>query len=262
MKKNNVKPSFAKGYAPRDGRAIHQSLQQGMLANYHAPLGRTGLTAVDASSNSRNGTLSNTTWASGGDRGSIWNFAASRPRIAIPECVFSNSDPWTVSCTLRTAAADNHGRFIGEFNTTNNFLMLFGTTNAVRFDSESAFNEYTWAGVGPFTDWATYTLVAFGNDTIRLYKDGVSQGDDTSVNGSGWTMDSIGASHTNVATDFFGDVASVSIWDRAITSSEARLLASDTDAIVRLAPRQVAVKSPFIPYPYPVLPSMAGGMLT
>jgi hypothetical protein len=71
-----------------------------------------------------------------------------------------------------------------------------------------------------------------------------------------------GSIFENITDELNGQIASIVVHSRAITLSEIKLLASESDATVALAPRQLAVRPPFIPYPYPVLPSMSGGMLT
>jgi hypothetical protein len=271
-----TKPSWDHGFASGSGDAAEALLWDGLAGNWHHRLGRTGGEVFDVSGHGTDVTNNGATWQVG-DNGDqlLFNGTSDHMISSTVNSATVTGGQISIVANVGLPSTGLHdvvakcagGGFINYMLRLWDRRVSFvynGTSGAIHIWWTDVANVMTQAGSVAFT-------FTFGDGSSpRAYIDGVLQSG-VWRNGDGTEQPKAGTDPLYIGSSFDGSgnpqifwdstIDSVSLWQRTIDDSEVTLLANDADAIVRLAERRVGVSAPFVPYPYPLLPSMTGGML-
>ncbi len=231
-------PSYASGYASSQAEAANPGLWDGLMFNWHGPLGPTGLTARDGV-RKNDGTLTNMDPATGWvvtKKGYALDFdVASTQYVNLP----------TISPPLISAAAWVWNRaeddafpcilYLGNDGGSRGLILTY-------FRNADTFRFYVYdSGVGfVFAETATVSLQTwyhvcgtYDGATVRIYLDGKV----ASTTAAASLID-YGANDAHFigrygASFFHGLITNVAIHNRALTPNEIQQLIGDTHAITR-----------------------------
>lgn len=130
---------------------------------------------------------------------------------------FGSNDVWSVVFRARRGelGADK-GMIMGDRSDIYDFIWLNDTSSGLRFRSS---NNITTDFVSPKdTKLHHYALVAGGNKTLRLYRDGQAIATNT-LDSTSLEIDSIGRGYTNTALDFKGEIDNVKIFSGMLSAA-------------------------------------------
>ncbi|KKM04498.1 hypothetical protein LCGC14_1763650 [marine sediment metagenome] len=245
MGARSVSPSFANGFAPRDGLSANPGLWDGLVGAWVPSLGVTGLTLFDVSRGSNNGTLTSmdpaTDWVMS-EKGWALDFDGSDDNVLLP------TDGGLLN-VLRTAPHSFVLNFKSRSLSGNQRIFAHSETSAglrqnVLWTQASAIG-FTWdpstgkAGKSTsFTDtseWHSLIGVLEDSATISAYLDGVPMTGTTS-RGSPDGLTYLGQSAGGTAR-FNGQIGVFLIYSRILTFPEIQTLYVDPLAPFRLARR-------------------------
>lgn len=236
--------SYANGFAPRDGQPLYPELWRGCVGAWNPGLGPTGLTLRDWSGFGNHGTLTNMV------PGEDW--VASQGRYALD---FDGVNDWvsfsvpslgssaiTLVARARqsTNRADDHIVKMGTATLDNAFGIYkgFGATTSHIFAGLHANLASEVSVAVTATEWTHYAATLTVS-AVSLFVNGAFAATRTgSFSYSiGTTFGSIGAAQS-VLVPWGGQIADVSIYNRALSAFEIRLLASRRGIAYEMAPRR------------------------
>lgn len=241
-------------YASRASEAKYPSLWRGKVFGFCPSVtGPTGLRAYDLSGRNNHGTLTNmdagTDWVTSQGRYAL-DFDGSNDFIAIPYLV---SFPFTLSCWVqsRTVAADQYVFSLASSSSNGpNFALVLagGQTGdpiwAVHEpNTGTAPARSSSAGAYVVNEWYHLAGVFLSSSFRQLYVNGIAQAANTSLIGA-TTVDRMSIGNLNrlsPAAHLNGLASDASVYDRALSPNEIRLLATRPGIAYELAPRRWSV---------------------
>ena len=207
-------------------RFEHPSLRHCLIRAWCPSLGASGLTLIDRSGRNAHGTLTNMAgqgnWQASGS-GVALNFDGADDYVA---CGATLTDAFTYSawCYLRTFGPN--GKTIHGSLTNGNLYIPAFTSTLTFVQSDSAGQGKTFAGSIPLLKWSHFCVTRQSDNLVSVFIDGVrSTTAPQSVTGT-FTLNSLGRYATNTTYLWDGFLDDIRIYDRALTLSEIRLLAS------------------------------------
>lgn len=204
-------------------RYEHQSLRQGLIRAWCPSLGASGLTLIDRSGQNAHGTLTNmagqVNWQGSGS-GVALNFDAVNDYVACG-AVLPGAFSYSAWCYLRTYGVNGkvvHGSVSAEV-----YLPFFGSTfTAV----QSGIQRRDFAGTIPLLRWSHVCIVRQPDNLASVFIDGVrSTTAPQSLPGT-FTLNALGRYANNTTYLWDGFLDDIRIYDRDLTLSEIRILAS------------------------------------
>ena len=244
-------PSYRSGfYSPRrGGTPKYPSLWDGCVGAWAPSLGATGLTLRDESVFGNHGTLTNmdpaSDWVVSGGKGALRNVGTipSYEHVVIthnlPTVTSATFSIWLRSdgtvengaWSINPASALNHYPFSG--------LIYDSTLNGgVRL-------AITPLGGIDFSQWHNYTVVRKENESWKAFQNGIEIHSTTPSSSISWlsTFRFLQSIRDDLSTwGFSGDVDDIRIYNRALTPSEIRLLATRR-GVAYESKRRLAVRS-------------------
>jgi len=260
-------PSYGQGFARCQAEAANPGLREGLVFNWHGPLGVTGATAFDTSGRGNDGTLTNMDPASDWvmtEKGWALDFDAVGDRIEIPSA-FDISRPISVSMrvNIRTLPGGAYDYVIVNPSSATNkwgIIVPYSSFAVGVTDNATSLKYVTGNNIVP-GKW--YSLVALIKDPVTsslIFLDGIQQS-----TSNGFTYFGNSNSNTVIGARSTGgnamdmQVANASIWSRLLTFNEIQLLHRDQHAIVRPMMR-VPVSMPRHPYYYNMISRQMQGV--
>ena len=238
-------PSYQSGYARNAAEAMYPGLWKGLVEAYDARLGVTGNTLRDIAG-SNHGTLSasmtpSDDWFTAEVGPSLRGFTASASRIDLAAPVsLTDSGDWTCVSWCRLAQATNADLWTmrGKSLNTSSFMTLRSSNQLRVFFSD--FSSIIASSGISITEWACYATQRRGN-TIEIFRNGISiqTGDATGKIHDISEIETIGITNSSDAEDC--NIASVSLYNRALTPNEIQLLYEQPHALTMRRSRQWVV---------------------
>ncbi len=228
-------PSYDQGFARDASEAWNRNLWDGLVFNWHGPLGVTGIgtdSIKDTSGYSNDSTPSGMVASDWVMTEKSWalDFNGSSKYIVVPPQQQLNTEHVTVSAIVRSEGSGSDE----VVNRETGVVVLRATSTTWFFQVKVGGVAYqAESGSAPTGDWQ-HVVGTYDGLIVRLYVDGalVAATAKTGVIDTGsFSKFYIGA-HTNPTNYFDGQIASVDIWGRAIAFSEIQQLV-DEHAIVR-----------------------------
>ena len=266
-KRRRNRPSYGQGYARNRAEAAYPGLRDGLVFNWHGPLGPTGLKAKDTSGYGNDGTLTNmdpaTDWVMT-PVGYALEFDGTDDYILMPAVCCSDLQTFTVAMCIKTPASFNATDMLCE---RSNDIITNGWEIALRSGRLAfAYNDgairgwYSSVSTLSVNTWYSVTITRNkSSGLIQYYYDGIYQDSDSGTTGTiinnAATQFDVGAKFSAGTNSLWsGSVAICSIWDKVLLPNKIQLLYRDPHAIVRLK-QQVFFASAGAP------PSFAGSNL-
>lgn len=230
-------PSFAQGYAPRDGPPAYPELHQGHLGFWSGAVGKQGKYRADLSGNHNTGVMANFASINAAEvpgppqaGGYAVHFDGGDDQIDLARTItLSGAWTWAAWCYVDTGISIICG---DDDDNNNNSYLQEGTRWRLR---NSAGTTYDWGDDTAFEGvWRHYTMVSDGTG-LTAYIDAVSQGRKGAV--PSFSINCIGDGYAqNNAYTFDGPIADFSVWSRALRDSEIQDLHTTPNALLQLAP--------------------------
>jgi hypothetical protein len=233
--------SYANGFAPRDGHPLYPELWRGCVGAWNPGLGPSGVTLRDWSRFGLHATLTNfaltgttSNWTPAGEKYAL-DFDGSNDRIAAPAFgTIGSSLTFSIWHNLTNTTA-----MLFNFTPTNSIANLFWLTGTLflRGGGTTA-TTYIGTSTGRWMHIAAHITGTAG----AIYIDGVQVSTGTVVAiGSASTGTDIGA-YSDFGAGYFlnGKMDDARIYNRILTPTEIKLLASRRGIAYELAPRRRA----------------------
>lgn len=239
-----LRPSFANGFAPRDGQAIWPELWRGCVGAWNPGLGPTGIRLYDHSPYKNHGTLTN--MDAGGDWvtsqvGYALDFDGVNDFVNINVVV--DAYPFTMSCWVSPATTATNSTFMS-LNVAGSTNQYFSLEQRSSVFSIVARNTSALIATGTTAStlnvWRHIAGVFDSPVSHRLFVSGVLEATQT----TSVTMPSCNSlllakvRTTDAAVILQGRVADSQIYNRALSANEIRLLATRPGIAYELAPRR------------------------
>lgn len=243
------RPSFANGFAPRDGQAIWPELWRGCVGAWNPGLGPTGLRLFDSSPYKNHGTLTNMVagddWVRNQGRHAIdldggddWvdvgrpSFYGALPRVSFSMWIRANANP---------AAFDS----IGGCTTVNDawnqgYGFYFNSSSVLRF-FVSVWNVSFASSVATTFTNLTHVCGTWDGNNANIFVNGARGTSSGTVSSYGATVYGVTIGKITTANNsynFNGSIFDVAIHSRALAENEIRLLATRPGIAYELAPRR------------------------
>jgi hypothetical protein len=242
--------TYQNGFAPRDGEPLFPELWRGCVGAWNPGLGPSGLTLRDWSPYRNHGTLTNMPAAD------AWRVNQGQYALSFDGANDSittaglgvNAANRSVSCwfrTVRSLANGNYQNIIGWGNAATGAAIYVAVGNDATFGTNAfgvtQFGDST--GFGPVNngEWRHGVIVNVGT-LWSVYVDGIFRTSKTMT-----TSPAVGSTvrigswpfSTGLSTNanFDGQLSDISIYNRAISPNEIRLLASRRGIAYEMAPR-------------------------
>jgi len=249
-------PSYAGGFAPRDGLVEHPGLWDGLVGYWPMFLGPSGTTLHSWSGRGNNGTLTNmdpaTDWVPT-EKGWSLNFDGNDDHILVTSPGHDFDTATTIvfwvnqlgggSGSLRlfdTRPADFHSQSLGGWIDLDNNEIEIQRTGVKKFNFSMATNT-----------WYQIVIRYYGGTQVDVYVNGealsVKSGALLSGTYGNDPLTLFQRADINAGESFFGLVSLVALYNRILTISEIQLLHSDPYALSRLR-RRVSVRWPGSPW--------------
>ena len=212
-------------------RDRYANLREGLVGAWCPSIRGSGFTLPDLTGYGNHGTLTNMAaddWVSS-ERGRALDFDGANDFVAFSSIPFTGTGPFSVLAWLKSSSATVGGQVFGNYFAGN--LQVFYGTN---FIGMWLANSSTYLGTNPWntqlpqftTNTTCMVAQRFSNGETRCYLDAVLQktGSSTADIGS-TTAFRIGA-NAGGGERFAGQILQVSLYNRALSESEIRILAS------------------------------------
>ena len=207
-------------------RHEYPSLRQGLIRAWCGSLGASGLTLIDRSGRDAHGTLVNMAgqdnWQASGS-GVALNFDGVNDYVA---CGATLTGAFTYSawCYLRTFGPN--GKTIhGSLTDGDLYLPAFNST-ITAIQSDNAGQAKNFAGTIPLLKWSHFCATRQADNLVSVFINGIrSTTAPQSITGT-FSLNSLGRYAGNTTYLWDGLLDDIRIYDRALTLSEIRLLAS------------------------------------
>ena len=204
-------------------RTEYSSLRQNLIRAWCPSLGASGLTLIDRSGRNAHGTLTNmagqNNWQASGS-GVALNFDAVNDYVACG-AVLPGAFSYAAWCYLRTFSVD--GKVLHGGVTTEVYIPLFRSANTT---VQSGVQSRTFAGTIPLLKWSHVCVLRQPDNLVSVFIDGVrSTTAPLSITGT-FTLNALGRYAFNTDYLWDGYLDDIRIYDRDLTLSEIRLLAS------------------------------------
>jgi len=237
-------PSYAQGFAPRDGPPANLNLWTGLQGLWVPALGPTGVTLFDQSPFKRDGTLTNmdpaTDWVASEMGRALGLASAGNQYVIAPSPV--STYPFTLRWRANMLAYANDRAFIGLFDAgpTNDWFRLFTiASNRLRLQvtqggvsAQEEINEATTS----YTGWRDFALVCAAASDVRLFID-AEQVISFAPNQTPAGIANLIVGYNGQDQAYDGLVTLVAIYNRALPVTEIQQLYADPFASLRLRPR-------------------------
>lgn len=210
---------------PMLGRQINWAdpITRGLAAYW--PMNETsGNRIFDLSGNGKTGLAGGATseisWQSG-PQGKVVDFVGNNEAgFQFSSLTFAATDAWTIVVKLKADGEANEGVLLGSYADSNDYIW-FREGLRVMFEN-SVGGSTLFTSVTSFTLWSTYAFVAKGDGNLHFYLNGALKETDAVV--TSFIIDNIGSAFGSGIYAFDGKVSYVSLYNRALTSSEIALL--------------------------------------
>jgi hypothetical protein len=208
-------------------RFEHPSIRQGLIRAWCPSLGASGLTLIDRSGQNAHGTLTNMAgqdnWQASGS-GVALNFDAVNDYVA---CGATLTGAFTHSSWffLRSFAADSE-KMIHANTTNGNCQCPIIAPTYTRLQSDTAATGRNFTGTNSLLRWTHVCVTRQSDNLVSVFTNGVrSTTAPQSVTGT-FTLNALGRYAGNTTRLWDGYLDDIRIYDRALSLSEIRLLAS------------------------------------
>jgi hypothetical protein len=247
-----LRPSFANGFAPRDGSPIWPELWRGCVGAWNPGLGPTGLRLYDWSPYRNHGTLTNmdagTDWVRSQGRHAL-DFDGVDDRVETfdiaSRCAQSVSVSWwqlprnPFNSTNDGFGALNRAAFTQGISPPAFGIMHFSNNN-IFAGFENSFGDFRVVVANSATIWSQtalhhWCLTARNNGLTSLYVNGLPLG---TVANTRIVYPSSVLSIGGNGRQFSGAITDFAIFDRVLSPNEIRLLATRPGIAYELAPRR------------------------
>lgn len=203
-------------------RFEHPSLRQGLIRAWCPSLGASGLTLIDRSGQNAHGTLTNMAgqdnWQASGS-GVALNFDAVNDYVACG-AVLPGAFTYSAWCYLRTFGS---GKCVHGGVATEVYALVFTSTSTF---VQSGIQGRTFAGAIPLVKWSHACIVRQPDNLASVFIDGVRSTTAPQGLPGTVTLNALGRYANNTGYLWDGFLDDIRIYDRDITISEIRLLAS------------------------------------
>ncbi len=268
-----VRPSYANGFAPRNGPPANPGLWQQVRGLWAPSLGPTGLVLRDQSGWHNHGTLTNmdpaTDWVMT-EKGWTLKLDANLDRIALPLSAYNlgirRHATFAATCFVDNLDAARH--LISDYSDPNGFTIRIDPDGAVIFYVYPNNHRITYnGGLKPsIGEWFHIAGVMDGA-SMYLYLNGrnvatAGLGEDIGSSVSPIAIGQRGDLFNEASRGWSGNIANVLIDSRPLAPSEIQQLYTDPNAMFRLqsrVPVSTGAAPSFVPYPYPSH-ELTGGM--
>ena len=207
-------------------RTEHSSLRQNLIRAWCPSLGASGQLLIDRSGRNAHGTLTNMAgqdnWQASGS-GVALSFDGTNDYVACG-ATLTGAFSYSAWCWLRTFGPD--GKTIHSSLTDGDLYLPAFTSTITAIQSDNAGQAKYFAGSIPLLKWSHFCATRQPDNLVSVFIDGVrSTTAPQSITGT-FTLNSLGRYATNTAYLWDGFLDDIRIYDRALTLSEIRLLAS------------------------------------
>ena len=234
-KRRRNRPSYTQGFARRKAEAAYPGLWDGLVFNWHGPLGPTGLKAKDTSGYGNDGTLTNmepdTDWLST-SLGPALDFGGTDEYIALTSFVLQPY--FSVQVWYKTLDAGVGTQpFMGSAQDGMWVNWEYPTYAYIRVASDRNMNTGVNGCDGNWHQdlWTVTPDVGGAGFTATIYRDGIYRGiGTTTYGGADFQVDTFGKRGTTYG---IVTIASIAMWQRVLLANEIQLLYVDPHAIVR-----------------------------
>ncbi len=251
-----INPSYADGFAPRDGLPANPNLRQGLVGLWSTGLGPTGLMLRDQSGLQNVGTLTGMTpatdWIVAGHPrlGQALDLGGAGHYVAIDSTRFPTllaSESATISCWLRLADTPGgtlEAMFAFGAGGDNPLMAVTihsgrGISGILETDTSGQIVLSTDGDKATVGQWHHVALVFDRNQNLaKRYLDGKVTGTQDNIAAQTGSVSTLGnvtiARMASIATYFHGALAEVGFWRRALVPNEIQQLYGDPLEILRL----------------------------
>ena len=236
--------SYYNGFAPRDRMPMYPSLWQGCVGAWAPCLGPTGLTLRDCSAYKNHGTLTNgPTWQVSEGRYAI-NCDGSNDWVDVGNAAFFGTLPRvTISMWIKATAAPLQFDSIGGCTTTsdlwnNGWGFYFQSPTVLRFFVASWNTTFAASAATTFTN-LVHVAGLWDGANARIFINGVEGTASSSVTSYASGVYGLTIGKITTASELYnfnGNIDDVRVYNRALSLSEIRLLASRRGIAYDLAP--------------------------
>jgi len=239
-----TRPSFASGFARSSAEAENPGLWKDCIFHWDASLGVTGQRAVDVSGKKNHGTFYNMdgdNWVPSPNGWAI-NVDADLELVKLPIKI-NPALPYTFSC-LRRWPAISGSHADGCRSATNRFYVGIYSGTKAFVGVGNTFSTTVNHGMSASV-WYRITLICDGSKAY-FYRDStlVTSFNYTTAGEIPYPFWLGGMNKSNaIEDDNTGDMQNVTLWKKALTSSELKQLCDDRWAMTRQRPRIFAVTS-------------------
>jgi hypothetical protein len=207
-------------------RFEHPSLRHCLIRAWCPSLGASGLTLIDRSGQNAHGTLTNMAgqdnWQASGS-GVALNFDGVNDYVACG-AILTGAFSYSAWCWLRTFGPS--GKTVHSSLTDGDLYLPAFTSTTTRIQSDDAGQIKSFAGTISLLKWSHFCATRQADNLVSVFIDGVrSTTAPQSVTGT-FTLNSLGRYAGNTTFLWDGLLDDIRIYDRALTLSEIRLLAS------------------------------------
>jgi len=236
-------PSYAQGFAARDGPPANPNLRKGLVGEWHPYLGPTGLMLFDQNGWHNDGTLVGPTWVAS-PMGWALKFDGTNDCVLLGNRDSLKPAKLTVAAWvwLDSTHGDDWPKIIDWEDDTKGYQFFYSQTAAP--NDGYAFSVGTGAGVTVVYSHITtkdrwyFVLGTYDGDKPRIYVNGLCMGvgDAGAISYAGLSDLRIGTRGAD-ARHWKGPIASVAIWSRVLAPSEIQDLYAKPHALTRLERR-------------------------
>jgi hypothetical protein len=242
--------SYANGFAPRDGQPLYPELWRGCVGAWNPGLGPTGLTLRDWSGYGNHGTLTNmdagTDWVASQGKYAL-NFDAVDDGVALQNVTITAA-PFTICAWFRVADVTAYRTIfsLNAIGADSNYYALQSRGDV----SGDPLEFLVRSSLGPVAVrtstsvvagvWQFACAVEASPTDHRVYLNGAGVGSSTTARTpTGLDTATIGLYRGSVPDGAFnGDIDDVRVFNRALSVSEIRLLATRRGIAYEMAPRR------------------------
>ena len=207
----------------------HLNISNANLIAYYPFDVNTSTYTYDYTNSSNEGTLNNgIAWNVSGYLGGAYKFDGTDDYISITNINFATTDNWTLSSWVYQTGTKEFEFTFGSSGVSNTENFNFDNIAGIIHYRNSTNSYHTWnVGEDYKNAWHYFTFVCYGNGTMELFYDGVSQGTNP-VGLTSPTFNAIGRAYENNNFNFEGRLDEVMIFNRTLSATEVTQIYNST----------------------------------
>jgi len=250
LPREDIQPSYANGFAPRDGPPANPGLLQGLRGAWCPAMGVTGgvLHNQAATGAKYDASMANVTWDGPTQYGYSAHFTVGSDYISIPQSVISGP-VFTIAWLEKESGGVSDGYLFCDSTDILNLLIRWGNGVEMTWYVGDQFGDYLAAGTQG--DWHSGVVTHDGNGAAAFWVDGLVIGSVSGSNFTGLSSAFYIGNRPGLDRDYAGDMPSWYVWDRVLAPTEIQHLYRDHLAPFRLAPLYISTADGAPPAVYP-----------